>query len=465
MIDQALGPIHASLTPLTDQFSGLNARLTVEIEAVRASLLDQCNANVNDHTSAFNTALDEIQSQSNQDRDDFEEKLVRLLGHLSTTKDSLRTLEGWFQVLLNSINLTAVSTEESSEPTTASTPLGVFMNEHQHQEEDPNFRPSFKVTFTPGEGTVASFLQIFEVAMDGATDKQKARHVLSCLSREAQEVLAPLLRPGMTWNVTRTLLLNEFGSAQDVRNLKTEFLSLKLGRSSLETFANHFYTLAQQLSITRQVTVEDAKTVVLLAVFDNKPLHRHMALALPPCTSLKQIKEAMLEIKMSYPGDRGKPLNPTIKPPKNIKRPGIMTIDSTRPACAFCNKPGHNADHCYDRIASLDNPADKRPDPSVMMITPLHQNIQDEDDYLFDIFHEEGYHVLGAPADIPLPSELRNVQENELPSYQSHYSHLPIQINNSEQGQNYVASLCKNLLVECLVVNPPPPNWEKTLLK
>lgn len=56
------------------------------------------------------------------------------------------------------------------------------MNEHQNQEEDPNFRPSYKVNYTPGKGTVVSLLKIFKVEMDGETNKQKACHMLSCLS-------------------------------------------------------------------------------------------------------------------------------------------------------------------------------------------------------------------------------------------------------------------------------------------
>ena len=80
-------------------------------------------------------------------------------------------------------------------------------------------------------------------------------------------------------------------------------MSLKIGKSSLEKFAHKFYTLAQQLTTSRQMDLETAKPTLLSAVYNNKPLHRHMLLASLSCPTLKAIKEAMLDIKSSYPGE------------------------------------------------------------------------------------------------------------------------------------------------------------------
>lgn len=87
----------------------------------------------------------------------------------------------------------------------------------------------------------------------------------------------------------------------------------------------------------------------------------------------------MLEIKILYTGEQRKPINYTIFPPKNIKQPGILNINTPQPHCSFCNRPGDNADHCYNWIASLDNPTNKVINLLVMMNTHLHQNIQEED--------------------------------------------------------------------------------------
>ena len=67
-------------------------------------------------------------------------------------------------------------------------------------------------------------------------------------------------------------------------------------RGSLDKFAEQIYTLAQQLYTSHDLDLVTAKATLLSAVFDNKPLHRHLLLALPNCHSLKAIKEAMIKV-------------------------------------------------------------------------------------------------------------------------------------------------------------------------
>ena len=47
------------------------------------------------------------------------------------------------------------------------------------------FKPYFKVFYTPGEGTIASFLHVYKVAAHGASLEFKAKHILGCISRAA----------------------------------------------------------------------------------------------------------------------------------------------------------------------------------------------------------------------------------------------------------------------------------------
>ena len=113
---------------------------------------------------------------------------------------------------------------------------------------------------------------MYEVATHGADPEFKARHVLGCMSRAAQETLAASLTPGLSWEETVKILTEEFGSNQDVRILKTEFMSLRF-KGSLEKFADKYYVLAQQLQTSDSMDLDTAKATLLSAVYDNKPLH------------------------------------------------------------------------------------------------------------------------------------------------------------------------------------------------
>lgn len=77
--------------------------------------------------------------------------------------------------------------------------------------------------------------------------------------------------------------------------------------------------------------IETAKATLLSAVYDNKPFHRHMLLALLSCPTLKAIKEAMLDIKSLYPGET-KSNNKTpagLPQSKETKNPKILVTSST----------------------------------------------------------------------------------------------------------------------------------------
>ena len=79
--------------------------------------------------------------------------------------------------------------------------LTIFKDEASHP-----FKPHFKVFYTPGEGTIASFLHVYKVATHGASPEFKAKHILGCMSRAAQETLAASLTPGLSWEETVQIL-------------------------------------------------------------------------------------------------------------------------------------------------------------------------------------------------------------------------------------------------------------------
>ena len=105
---------------------------------------------------------------------------------------------------------TPVPPEQSDTTTSHST---IYAMPGTQQNNGTLFKPHFKVFFTPGKGTIASFLHVYEVATFGADPEYKAKHVLGFMSRAAQETLTASLQPGLIWDQTMEILTQEFGSS------------------------------------------------------------------------------------------------------------------------------------------------------------------------------------------------------------------------------------------------------------
>ena len=71
--------------------------------------------------------------------------------------------------------------------------------------------------------------------MEEATDQQKIKHIPSCLSRLAQEIMVPHLMVSSTWEQVRSAIIWEFGSDQTLSNQKQSFMAihLKQGKNPL----------------------------------------------------------------------------------------------------------------------------------------------------------------------------------------------------------------------------------------
>lgn len=108
-----------------------------------------------------------------------------------------------------------------------------------------SFKPSFKDKYTPGKGSIDSFLYVFGSSMEEATDCQKLKHIPSCLSRLAQEIMVPHLMISSTWEQVQSALVQEFGIDQTQSNQKQSFrvIHLKQGENPSK-FADRFYCKA-----------------------------------------------------------------------------------------------------------------------------------------------------------------------------------------------------------------------------
>ncbi|KAI0219503.1 hypothetical protein L0F63_007511, partial [Massospora cicadina] len=112
--------------------------------------------------------------------------------------------------------------------------------------------------YTQGEGSIASFLHVYEAAMDGATDKHKVQYILLRLSRKAQELNITHLDPQHTCPDVKKALLAEFGSKQSLYREKQAFMRLAMyGGETLVSFAERFYLTAQNLATSNLLTLDD----------------------------------------------------------------------------------------------------------------------------------------------------------------------------------------------------------------
>ena len=83
--------------------------------------------------------------------------------------------------------------------------------------------------------------------------------------------------------------------------------------------------LAQQLHTSNAMDLINAKATLLSAVYNNKPLHCHLLLALPNCHNLKAIKESMIEIRSFFPGEKSS--QTPVGVPQGKGKSAILTIE------------------------------------------------------------------------------------------------------------------------------------------
>ena len=223
------------------------------------------------------------------------------------------------------------------------------------------FKPTFKEKYTPNEGSITSFLYVYESAMEEATNRQKVKHLPSCLSRIAQEIMVPHLMACNTWTTVKEALISEFGSAQTLSNQKQAFMSIQIrSGETAPAFAERFYREAQVLVTCGRLTLDDAVTAAVSAVAAHPHLQLYLKGVRRSLTSIREIKEAFLDIPPNLLSSTS-----SSRPPLAPRHPRVSTLNSeaspdAAPAsgsnnnkypCAYCGGRRHSVDKCFRKRA------------------------------------------------------------------------------------------------------------------
>jgi hypothetical protein len=133
--------------------------------------------------------------------------------------------------------------------------------------------------------------------MEEATDRQKVKHLPSCLSRLAQEIMVPHLMSCQTWTAVKEALIREFGSAQALSSQKQAFMAIQLKQGeAASAFAERFYREAQVLVTCGKLNIDDAITAAVSSVSGHPHLQLYLQGIKRSFTSIREIKEALLDI-------------------------------------------------------------------------------------------------------------------------------------------------------------------------
>ena len=229
-----------------------------------------------------------------------------------------------------------------------------------------SFKPSFKEKYTPNEGSINSFLYVYESAMEDATDRQKVKHLPSCLSRLAQEIMVPHLMTCQTWVAVKEALILEFGSSQALSSQKQAFMAIQLKQGeAASSFAERFYREAQVLVTCGKLTMDDAITAAVSSVSAHPHLQLYLKGIKRSFTSIREIKEALLDIPPNLLSS-----SPAHPKPASASRPRVATVSSTTNTsgntaassdtsgdkstqypCDYCGGQRHNSKKCFKRRA------------------------------------------------------------------------------------------------------------------
>ena len=223
------------------------------------------------------------------------------------------------------------------------------------------FKPTFKEKYTPNEGSITSFLYVYESAMEEATDRQKVKHLPSCLSRIAQEIMVPHLMACNTWATVKEALISEFGSAQTLSNQKQAFMSIQIrAGESAPAFAERFYREAQVLVTCGRLNLDDAVTAAVSAVAAHPHLQLYLKGVRRSLTSIREIKEAFLDIppNLLSPSSTSRPSLAPRHPRVSALNPESSS-DATPPSgsnnnkypCSYCGGRRHSVDKCFRKRA------------------------------------------------------------------------------------------------------------------
>ena len=202
--------------------------------------------------------------------------------------------------------------------------------------------------------------------MEDATDRQKVKHLPSCLSRLAQEIMVPHLMTCQTWIAVKEALILEFGSSQALSSQKQAFMAIQLKQGeAASSFAERFYWEAQVLVTCGKLTMDDAITAAVSSVLAHPHLQLYLKGIKRSFTSIREIKEALLDIPPNLLSSA--PANPK---PASASRPRVATVSSTANTsgttttstdapgdkstqypCDYCGGQRHNSKKCFKRRA------------------------------------------------------------------------------------------------------------------
>ena len=97
--------------------------------------------------------------------------------------------------------------------------------------------------------------------------------------------------------------------------------------------------------------LDTSKATLLSSVYDNKPLHCHLLLALPNCHNLKAIKESMIEIRSSFTGEKS--FCTPVGIPQGKGKSAILTTETKESnnglKCTYRKKKNHMVDNCIKK--------------------------------------------------------------------------------------------------------------------
>ena len=225
------------------------------------------------------------------------------------------------------------------------------------------FKPTFKEKYTPNEGSITSFLYVYESAMEEASDRQRVKHLPSCLSRIAQEIMVPHLMTCTTWHAVKQALISEFGSAQTLSNQKQAFMSIQIrAGETAPAFAERFYREAQVLVTCGKLDLDDAVTAAVSSVASHPHLQLYLKGVRRSLTSIREIKEAFLDIPPNLlSASSSKPTNSS-RPPRIAALASEGSTSSSTSStsagtsgnkfpCAYCGGKRHSVDKCFRKRA------------------------------------------------------------------------------------------------------------------
>ncbi|KAI0235941.1 hypothetical protein L0F63_004990, partial [Massospora cicadina] len=300
--------------------------------------------------------------------------------------------------------------------------------------EQRPFKVPMKDIYILGEGSIASFLYVYEAAMDGATDKQKVQYILPCLSRKAQELIVPHLDPQHIWPDIKKSHLAEFGSEQSLYREKQALLRLTMYEGeTLFSFSEQLYLTAQRLATSNLLTLDDAIAAILTGLASQPFLARHIISVKRHFTTFRDIKEALLDIAHILPGElrpseplEVRPLVPILpaKPASSVRLktdiPHSYKAEIPTVVSPSAQSIGARVKGISSRTTGVEKMLVKaKPitpplvtvSPTSIVTLPMVENTPEADSE--GNYNNVGYYLLGAPAEVEVPDHLNAGEVDE----------------------------------------------------